>query len=370
MNMKRAISVLLTVILITAIFIPTGLAEGEGVQLGAESAVQAEQPGEQPSESPSESFGNQSNEEISYFSVEFRDWDGTSLGDVQTVAQGSDAAAPAHPVRDGYEPDGWDKPFTSVQSDLVVTAQYKLVQNADMPDAAMMSMPLSVEPMAADNNVTVYIYIYLGNKEDNLLVYYKITDITADELEALQNKRPKLKGPDLLEALDNLTSEDLSRYVLTPDKYTKDSFEVENTSESGVYKVLVHLKSNIDTENTHDIIFRVDGVEYDRIEGVPFGADLTGYLIAEPTKTGQTFSGWSALPATMPDEDVTVIGSFTVNTYTVRFFAADGVTQIGAAQTVAWGGAAAPVTPPTRTGFTFDTWRLTGDDDTVATSLS
>ena len=53
MNMKRAISVLLTVILITAMFIPTGLAEGEGVQIGEESAEQTEQPGKQTSEPPS-----------------------------------------------------------------------------------------------------------------------------------------------------------------------------------------------------------------------------------------------------------------------------------------------------------------------------
>jgi len=109
MNTKRAISILLTVILFTAMFIPTVLAEGEGVQIGGESAEQTEQPGEQtseppsespgelPSESSSESVGNQSNEEVAYFSVVFRDWDGTSIGGMQTVAQGSDAVAPEHP---------------------------------------------------------------------------------------------------------------------------------------------------------------------------------------------------------------------------------------------------------------------------------
>lgn len=96
MNMKRAILVLLTVFLVTAFFIPTVFAEGEGVQIVGESAEQTEQPSEQaseplcespsespgelpngfPSEPPSESVGNQSNEEVTCFTVEFRDWEG------------------------------------------------------------------------------------------------------------------------------------------------------------------------------------------------------------------------------------------------------------------------------------------------------
>ena len=35
----------------------------------------------------------------------------------------------------------------------------------------------------------------------------------------------------------------------------------------------------------------------------------------EPTKEGYTFSGWSEIPETMPDHDVTVTGSFIVNKY-------------------------------------------------------
>ena len=34
---------------------------------------------------------------------------------------------------------------------------------------------------------------------------------------------------------------------------------------------------------------------------------------AEPTKEGYTFSGWSEIPSTMPDHDVTVSGTFTKN---------------------------------------------------------
>ena len=48
-----------------------------------------------------------------------------------------------------------------------------------------------------------------------------------------------------------------------------------------------------------------------------------GSTIVAPEVTGRegyTFSGWSEVPATMPAEDVTVSGFFTVNTYKVYYY--------------------------------------------------
>jgi uncharacterized repeat protein (TIGR02543 family) len=57
-------------------------------------------------------------------------------------------------------------------------------------------------------------------------------------------------------------------------------------------------------------------------------------------------------------------------TYRVRFFQADGVTQIGTSQTVTWGAAARTETAPTVVNSTFSGWRLTGDNPNVTTRLS
>ena len=70
------------------------------------------------------------------------------------------------------------------------------------------------------------------------------------------------------------------------------------------------------TINNYYVIYIVDGEEYLR-EQFEYGAEIT--LTAEPEKTGYTFSGWSEVPATMPAEDVTVTGTFTVNQYTITF---------------------------------------------------
>ena len=66
----------------------------------------------------------------------------------------------------------------------------------------------------------------------------------------------------------------------------------------------------------------VDGEEYKKAT-VDYGTSLTAE--ADPEKEGYTFSGWSEIPETMPAEDVTITGSFTVNSYEVTFKYGDEV---------------------------------------------
>lgn len=59
------------------------------------------------------------------------------------------------------------------------------------------------------------------------------------------------------------------------------------------------------------LTYMVDGEEY-KSYMVDYGATITPE--PAPTKEGYTFSGWSNIPATMPDHDVTVTGTFTKDT--------------------------------------------------------
>lgn len=63
---------------------------------------------------------------LTYYSVTFKDWDGTILK-IEQVEEGASATAPENPTRDSYTFTGWDKDFSNVTSDLIVTAQY--IQN-------------------------------------------------------------------------------------------------------------------------------------------------------------------------------------------------------------------------------------------------
>ena len=67
--------------------------------------------------------------------------------------------------------------------------------------------------------------------------------------------------------------------------------------------------SGADTKYT--LTYKVDGEvykTYDLLEGAAITPE------AEPTKEGYDFSGWSTIPATMPAEDVTITGTFTLLT--------------------------------------------------------
>lgn len=61
---------------------------------------------------------------LTYYTVTFKDWDGTVLK-TQTVAKGYSATAPADPTRDGYAFTSWDTDFSNVQGHLLVTALYR-----------------------------------------------------------------------------------------------------------------------------------------------------------------------------------------------------------------------------------------------------
>lgn len=75
------------------------------------------------------------------------------------------------------------------------------------------------------------------------------------------------------------------------------------------------------TVNTYKITYVVDGAEY-KTEEVEYGSTI----VAEtPSKEGYTFSGWQNLPEEMPAKDVTVTGTFTVNSYKVTFMYGDNV---------------------------------------------
>ena len=74
--------------------------------------------------------------------------------------------------------------------------------------------------------------------------------------------------------------------------------------------------------NSYKLTYVVDGVTY-KTTTVNFGTSLTAEQA--PVKEGYTFSGWSEVPATMPAKDVTITGTFSINSYNVTFMYGDYV---------------------------------------------
>lgn len=74
--------------------------------------------------------------------------------------------------------------------------------------------------------------------------------------------------------------------------------------------------------NTFTITYIVDEVFYKSFE-IKAGEAITPE--PAPAKEGHTFSGWSEIPVTMPAHDVTVTGSFSINSYTLTYMIDDAV---------------------------------------------
>lgn len=86
------------------------LKDSTGLDLGETEAEQAE--------------NKESAKTVSYFTVTFKDFDGTVLA-VKVTAEGGSVTPPAEPEREGYLFRGWDKPFDKVKENLTVTAMYE-----------------------------------------------------------------------------------------------------------------------------------------------------------------------------------------------------------------------------------------------------
>ena len=69
--------------------------------------------------------------------------------------------------------------------------------------------------------------------------------------------------------------------------------------------------------NKHTLTYRVDNEVYKTIEEVEYDTPIIPEK--EPGKEGYTFSGWSTIPSTMPDRDVTISGTFEINKHTIVF---------------------------------------------------
>ena len=101
---------------------------------------------------------------------------------------------------------------------------------------------------------------------------------------------------------------------------------------------------------SYKLIYTIDGEVYET-QTLMFGEEITP--LANPTRDGYTFSGWSTIPATMPGHDLTITGSYTPLVYTLRYVI-DG--EVYQQLQVPCGTSLTPIDAPEKDGYTFKTW--------------
>ncbi len=102
--------------------------------------------------------------------------------------------------------------------------------------------------------------------------------------------------------------------------------------------------------NTYLLSYVVDEVKYKSFE-IKYGSPISP--IDDPVKEGYTFSGWSEIPETMPAKDITITGSFKINTYKL-IYEVDGVEY--KSYDVEYGATITAEPEPTKEGYTFSGW--------------
>ena len=100
----------------------------------------------------------------------------------------------------------------------------------------------------------------------------------------------------------------------------------------------------------YTLTYMVDATKYKEYN-VGEGDNITAE--PAPTKQGYTFSGWSAIPATMPANNVTVTGTFSKNTYKLTYLV-DGQTY--KMVSYQFGETITPEPAPKKDGYTFSGW--------------
>ena len=153
--------------------------------------------------------------------------------------------------------------------------------------------------------------------------------------------------------------EDIPAYT-----YTKTGYDVSAWSPVVPKKMPAENLTFMATTKVHQhsLTYVLDGV-IKRQASVKYGTAVA--VQADPTKTGYTFSGWTVSGAepvdgkfTMPDNNVTITGSFSANTYTVKFNANGGEGSMADQSFTYNAEQALAANAFTRTGWRFTGWKL------------
>ncbi len=112
------------------------------------------------------------------------------------------------------------------------------------------------------------------------------------------------------------------------------------------------------SRDKYTVTYKVDGEVYGEVEEYYYEADVAATRLA-PTKTGYTFSGWSAqAPATMPAGNVEITGTFAINSYNLKY-TVDGA-DYGTATKAEFNSTVTVDSYPVKEGYTFDGWYVDG----------
>ena len=285
-----------------------------------------------------------------YYTVTFKDWDGTILK-TESVAEGGSATAPSNPTRTGYKFSGWDKTFSNITGDLIVTAQYikqYTVTFVDYNGTTLKTQTVDEGGSAtAPSNPSRTGYTFSGWDK----AYTNITsDLTITAQYTINTYTVTFKDWDNTTLKTETINHGSS--AVAPNDPSREGYTF-----TGWDKGFSNITTNLTVTAQYTInVYTVTFVDYDgrviATQNINHGSSASAP--ANPTRDGYRFTGWA------PDfsnitSNITITAQYVeIAYYTVTFTDWDG--SILKTQTIEAGYAATAPSNPSRNGYIFIGW--------------
>ncbi|MFL0251444.1 X2-like carbohydrate binding domain-containing protein [Clostridium neuense] len=303
------------------------------------------------------------------YTVTFKDYDGKTIGEPQTVNYGESAAAPAAPTRTGYVFAGWDKSYNDVTGDLVVTAKYTsgntypfqpTTSNGDDETKISTDYLKSRDNTLVINSAAASLAIPssaidLVNGADHIKVTEKVVTPETNTVQGLFGNLPN----GVAKMVGNPIRLNVGLFDAS-DALIQDIHQFSNNQR---VKVTIKLTSaqiaGLDTSKLS--MYYYDETSRTWVElGGSFNTNTMEFTFYTPHFTNFAIMNKASTPTPSTGNTTPVVTS-----YTVTFKNYDG-TVIGTPQAVNYGGSATAPAAPTRTGYVFAGWdkafdKVTGD---------
>ena len=269
-----------------------------------------------------------------------------------TLEYGAEIVAPEAPEKEGYTFAGWqDMPATVPAHDVVVYGAYdanlyKLNYEVDgeLYKSVEVAYDSVIEPEAAPEKEG-YTFSGWEGLPETMPAY----DVTVTGSFQINSYTVKFMIDE--DVIAEYTLE-YGAEIVAPEAPEKEGYTFAGWQDMPAtvpaHDVVVYGAYDA---NLYKLNYEVDGELYKSVE-VAYGSVIEPE--AAPEKEGYTFSGWEGLPETMPAYDVTVTGSFQINSYTVKFMIDEDVI---AEYTLEYGAEIVAPEAPEKEGYTFAGWQ-------------
>ena len=268
-----------------------------------------------------------------------------------SVEYGTKIIIPKNPTKEGYTFSGWSEtPETMPAEDVTITGffsinTYAITYMVDDEVFTIDSLNFGTEIVLRDEPKKEG-YTFSGWSEAPETM--PANDITITGYFSINTYAITYMIDDEVFAIDSLR---FDREIILRDKPEKEGYTFSGWSEAPETMPANDITiTGSFAINTYAITYLIDD-EVFAIDSLTYGSKIV--LRDEPTKEGYTFSGWSEAPETMPANDITITGSFSINTYAITYLIDD---EVFAIDSLTYGSKIVLRDEPEKEGYVFSGW--------------